>query len=1019
MTELETWPQRIRIALPAAMLLAVAACGGGGTSSSSSSGSSGGMTAATAPVITMQPASLVVALHGEASFGLTATGNGTLSYQWRFNGQPISGATGTSYAVGTSVTSAQGGNYDCIVTDTLNGTTANTTSNVATLTIETTPNAATLAGERSVLPKSSGHIVSTAAQSDVNYAWTIANGTITAGQGTHQISYSAGALGQSTITVTISDVAGTVYAIKNVAVVSSLPTVSVFAQPNVLIGTSGALASAPGGDPGQSYAWTLTNGSATATITSGQTAGVLDYAVGATTGTYQIGLSLSDASNRQASDSVAVNVVSNTFVADARDPGPRMLHTATLLNDGRVLIVGGDGGIANLTSTPVPTAGTGSQILASAELYDPASSTFGPVGSMATARFEHTATRLNDGRVLIVGGANSTTLALSSTEIYDPVTRGWSAGPSLATARAMHTATLLGDGRVLVCGGFNSGGVLASAEIYDPVANEWSSAGTMSAARTLHSAVLLANGHVLAAGGRNTATVLSSAELYDPTANTWTPTGSLPSGINGVSGVLLVSGKALVGDYLYDPASGQWSNAAPMGALSPGPGGSFFTLLPNGQVLATAGYLELTGNTTIYDPVAQMWTSTLPLFTGAYSTTTLLTDGRVLTVGGIETAFGLADGGNYVSTASAAVLDPVTGSVTESQSGGHAGALAGISLLSDGRVLASGGDTQRFNGTPYYPAAATDLFDPVANTWTPTGSMSTARASHQATTLMDGTLLATGGTDSVQLVFNSAERFSPQTGAWTSAGTMLNPRYQHTASLLGSGKVLVAGGSNMLVGSCSCTTFLAAAEFYDPAANLWSTTGALNTARYGHTATVLSSGKVFVTGGFGGTPNTLQNVGGAILASAEIYDPLAGTWTAAASMSTARMGHTATLLQTGQVLVAGGNGTGGILASAELYDPGTDTWTATSSPMSTARESAAAVLLVTGKVLIVGGFNSASSALLGVPIAELYDPNTGAFSAAGAMTYTRQLFGLTSLSDGRAMIVGGFPNEAGLPEFYK
>jgi len=530
---------------------------------------------------------------------------------------------------------------------------------------------------------------------------------------------------------------------------------------------------------------------------------------------------------------------------------------------------------------------------------------------------------------------------------------------------------------------------------------------------------LLANGQLLVAAGTISGSLLASAELYDPTTNAWTSTGSLPNAGNGLGAVLLLSGQALVGDYLYDPASAAWSNAAPMSPLSLGPGGSSFTLLLNGQVLATAGHLELAGSTTIYDPVKQMWVMTLPLSTGSYSTTTLLADGRVLTVGGIETGANLADGSYYVSTAAAAVLDPVTGSVTMSGSGGHAGALAGISLLFDGRVLASGGDTERFTGTPYFPTAAADLFDPTANTWTPTGAMSTARASHQATVLSDGTVLASGGSDSVALVFNSAERFSAQTGAWSSAGTMLNPRYQHTASLLAGGKVLVAGGSNMIIGSCSCTTFLAAAELYDPAANLWSTTGALITARYAHSATVLPSGKVLVTGGFGGTQNTLQNVGGAIVASAEIYDPVAGTWAPAASMSTARMNHTATLLPTGQVLVAGGTGSGGVLASAELYDPGSNSWTATASPMSTARESAAAVLLVSGKVLIVGGFNSTSSALLGVPGAELYDPGSGAFSAAGTMTYTRQLFGLTSLGDGRAMIVGGFPNEAGLPEFYK
>ncbi|MEO8440219.1 MAG: kelch repeat-containing protein, partial [Spartobacteria bacterium] len=212
---------------------------------------------------------------------------------------------------------------------------------------------------------------------------------------------------------------------------------------------------------------------------------------------------------------------------------PRYYQTATLLQDGKVLVTAG-------------ADDTGS--IATAELYDPATRSWTATGSLVHARFLHTATLLPDGQVLVAGGVDNTG-DFASAELYDPATGTWTETGSLTDARKQHTATLLANGKVLVAGGDNnsSGIVYASAELYDPATGVWTNTGSLATARRFHTATLLPNGKILAAGGRtNGGAFQASAELYDPASGTWTDTASFATARELQSATLLPNGRVLL-----------------------------------------------------------------------------------------------------------------------------------------------------------------------------------------------------------------------------------------------------------------------------------------------------------------------------------------------------------------------------------------------------------------------------------------------------------------------------------------
>jgi S-formylglutathione hydrolase FrmB len=288
--------------------------------------------------------------------------------------------------------------------------------------------------------------------------------------------------------------------------------------------------------------------------------------------------------------------------------------------------------------------------------------------------------------------------------------------------------------------------------------------------------------------------------------------------------------------------------------------------------------------------------------------------------------------------------------------------------------------------------ASAELYDPTVGSFSATGPMNAARAFETGTLLADGHVLVTGGLGSSR-VLASAELFDPSAGTFGATGSMATPRYRQTATLLADGRVLVAGGDTSWVSGAA----LASAELFDPITGSFSPTGSMGESRVGATATLLADGRVLVSGG-----NTRD--GSPCLASAEIYEPKSGTFHPTVPMSQPRCSQTATLLADGRVLIAGGGN--GLSAdaqdSAEIFDPKTNSFSMT-GPMTAARRKHAAALLLDGRVLLAGGEDGSQV----LASAELFDPSIGTFSATGSMATMRFAHSVTLLADGRVLVTGG------------
>ena len=362
--------------------------------------------------------------------------------------------------------------------------------------------------------------------------------------------------------------------------------------------------------------------------------------------------------------------------------------TATLLPTGGVLVVGGQS--ADLSGIVTEVV---------AEVYVPATATRASVGSLSQSRREHSATLLPDGRVLVAGGRDMVSQAYNAVDVYSPASRKFSPIAPLLQARFAHTATLLNNGGVLVVGGYG-GAYLASAEVYDSSTGTWTATGSLMKERYGHTATLMPDNKVLVVGGYNGSGSITSAEVYDPSTGTWTATGSLQQPRARHAAVPLRSGRVLV------------------------LGGEEDLLTP----LASAE---------VYDPVTGTWSPARPMRTvRRLFTATLLPGDKVLAVGGEDSS--------RTPLASTELYEPELGGIPTGPLP-EALLLHTATLLPGGKVFVAGA------------ASTCAVYDAATGSWSSVGPLAESRQSHTATLLPGGGVLLVGGYGGAEL--SSAELY--------------------------------------------------------------------------------------------------------------------------------------------------------------------------------------------------------------------------------------------------------------------
>ncbi len=404
------------------------------------------------------------------------------------------------------------------------------------------------------------------------------------------------------------------------------------------------------------------------------------------------------------------------------------------------------------------------------------------------------------------------------------------------------------------------------------------------------------------------------------------------------------------------------------------------TLLPSGKVLVAGGMRSTLVvldpplvPALLWDPVTDTWAPAGPMKESrTRHTATLLPNGKVLVAGG-----------SAANPTSAELYDPVADTWTRTGSMRYGRSSHSATLLANGKVLIAGGTSGSFS------MVMCEVYDPATGTWSDTGDLPYSLTPIRAVLLQTGKVLATGFETTTLLLYD------PDTGTWGETGAMAVARAYSTLTALPNGKVLLAGGRTDLPYP---DYYSNPAELYDPATGTVQSTGRLAVGRFFHSAVLLPSGKVMVSGGWG--------AGSTPPVTIELYDPATGTWSDGPPIATARLTHTLSVLADGRIVSIGGGYpgyAGWAYKTSELLDTSAVAWRTTGDlPFPRSRQTATP--LTTGHLLVAGGIGSNGSV---VPDANVYDPASRTWSAGGSLNEARVAHTATLLGTGQALVTGG------------